>query len=245
MRLRLPAMRLSFSMDRTILAFGLPSFCVQAGMAIVNFVINFQLVKYGALTPIGADDALAAIGVVQRIGQFSVMPLIGIAIALQPLLGFNYGAHNVERVRKTLWYGIGAASSISLLMFVIVEVFAVPIAHAFGISHDGLVDFTAFAIRVQFLMLPFVGFQIVSSNYFQATGQPAKSVFLTLTRQILFLVPLLYLMPVVLPQLFPQFTGLDALYFAAPVADFLSIFTTAVFVAWEMARLRRLSAMYT
>jgi Na+-driven multidrug efflux pump len=84
---------------------------VQAGMAIVNFVINFQLVKYGALTPIGADDALAAIGVVQRIGQFSVMPLIGIAIALQPLLGFNYGAHNVNRVRKTLWYGIGAASS--------------------------------------------------------------------------------------------------------------------------------------
>ena len=244
MRLRLPAMRLSFSMDRTILAFGLPSFCVQAGMAIVNFVINFQLVKYGALTPIGADDALAAIGVVQRIGQFSVMPLIGIAIALQPLLGFNYGAHNVNRVRKTLWYGIGAASSISVLMFIIVEVFAVPIAHAFGISHDGLVDFTAFAIRVQFLMLPFVGFQIVSSNYFQATGQPAKSVFLTLTRQILFLVPLLYLMPVVLPQLFPQFTGLDALYFAAPVADFLSIFTTAVFVAWEMARLRRLSAMY-
>ena len=244
MRLRLSAMRPSFPMDRTVLAFGLPSFCVQAGMAIVNFVINFQLVRYGAATPIGADDALAAIGVVQRIGQFSVMPLIGIAIALQPLLGFNYGAHNVERVRKTLWYGIGAASSISLLMFVIVEVFAVPIAHAFGISHDGLVDFTAFAIRVQFLMLPFVGFQIVSSNYFQATGQPAKSVFLTLTRQILFLVPLLYLMPVVLPQLFPQFTGLDALYFAAPVADFLSIFTTAVFVAWEMARLRRLSAMY-
>ena len=244
MRLRLPAMRLSFPMDRTVLAFGLPSFCVQAGMAIVNFVINFQLVKYGALTPIGADDALAAIGVVQRIGQFSVMPLIGIAIALQPLLGFNYGAHNVNRVRKTLWYGIGAASSISVLMFIIVEVFAVPIAHAFGISHDGLVDFTAFAIRVQFLMLPFVGFQIVSSNYFQATGQPAKSVFLTLTRQILFLVPLLYLMPVVLPQLFPQFTGLDALYFAAPVADFLSIFTTAIFVAWEMVRLRKLAAMY-
>ena len=189
-------------------------------------------------------NALAAIGVVQRIGQFSVMPLIGIAIALQPLLGFNYGAHNVNRVRKTLWYGIGAASSISVLMFIIVEVFAVPIAHAFGISHDGLVDFTAFAIRVQFLMLPFVGFQIVSSNYFQATGQPAKSVFLTLTRQILFLVPLLYLMPVVLPQLFPQFTGLDALYFAAPVADFLSIFTTAIFVAWEMVRLRKLAAMY-
>lgn len=244
LRLRVKALRPSFAMDRTILAFGLPSFCVQAGMAIVNFVINFQLVKYGALTPIGAEDALAAIGVVQRIGQFSVMPLIGIAIALQPLLGFNYGARNVARVRKTLWYGIGAASSISVLMFAIVELFAVPIAQAFGISHDGLVDFTAFAIRVQFVMLPFVGFQIVSSNYFQATGQPAKSVFLTLTRQILFLVPLLYLMPVVLPSMAPQFTGLDALYFAAPVADFLSIFVTAVFVIWEMRRLRRMEQMF-
>ncbi|MFR5090832.1 MAG: MATE family efflux transporter [Adlercreutzia equolifaciens] len=211
----------------------------------MNFVINFQLVRYGALTPIGADDALAAIGVVQRIR--AVLGHAAHRHRHRPAAAarrFNYGAHNVNRVRKTLWYGIGAASSISLLMFVIVEVFAVPIAHAFGISHDGLVDFTAFAIRVQFLMLPFVGFQIVSSNYFQATGQPAKSVFLTLTRQILFLVPLLYLMPVVLPQLFPQFTGLDALYFAAPVADFLSIFTTAIFVAWEMVRLRKLAAMY-
>ncbi len=192
MRLRLPAMRLSFPW---IAPFS-PSGCrasVQAGMAIVNFVINFQLVKYGALTPIGADDALAAIGVVQRIGQFSVMPLIGIAIALQPLLGFNYGAHNVNRVRKTLWYGIGAASSISVLMFIIVEVFAVPIAHAFGISHDGLVDFTAFAIRVQFLMLPFVGFRSSARTTSQATGPASQSVFLTLTRQILFLVPLLYL----------------------------------------------------
>ena len=119
MRLRLPAMRLSFSMDRTILAFGLPSFCVQAGMAIVNFVINFQLVRYGALTPIGADDALAAIGVVQRIGQFSVMPLIGIAIALQPLLGFNYGATTSIASQDAVVRHRGA-SSISVLMFIIV-----------------------------------------------------------------------------------------------------------------------------
>ncbi len=227
MRLRLPAMRLSFSMDRTILAFGLPSFCVQAGMAIVNFVINFQLVKYGALTPIGADDALAAIGVVQRVGQFSVLPLIGVAIAIQPLLGFNYGAHHVDRVRKTLWYGIGAASSVRC-SWALVEVFAEPIVRVFGITHEGLRDFTAFALNVQLLMLPFIGFQIVGSNYFQATGQPAKSVFFSLTRQILFLVPLLFVLPVVLPQLFPQFASFDALYFATPVADFLAIFTTAI-----------------
>ncbi len=243
MRLSVRSMVPNVPLIVTILGYGLPSFCVQAGMAVVNFVINFQLVKYGALTPIGADDALAAIGVVQRIGQFTVMPLIGIAIALQPLLGFNYGARKVARVRKTLWYGIGAATSIAVVMFAGVELFAVPIAHGFGIKHDGLVDFTAFALRVQFLILPFVGFQIVSANYFQATGQPAKSVLLTLTRQILFLVPLLYLMPEMLPSLAPGLTGLDALYFAAPVSDLLATGTTAVFIAWEMVRLRRLARL--
>ena len=223
------------------MAYGFPSFCVQAGMAAVNFVLNFQLVKYGALSPIGADDALATIGVVQRIAQFSIMPLVGMSIALQPLLGFNYGAHKVDRVRKTLWYGIGAATTISVVMFAAVQLFAAPIAQAFGIRHEGLVEFTAFAIHLQFLMIPFVGFQIVGANYFQATGQPAKSIFLTLTRQILFLLPLLYLMPLWLPAVVPQYNGLDALLFAMPIADFLSIFTTAVFIGWEMARLRRLA----
>ena len=99
LRLRLPLMALRPRMDATIVAYGFPSFCVQAGMAAVNFVLNFQLVKYGALSPIGADDALATIGVVQRIAQFSIMPLVGMSIALQPLLGFNYGAHKVDRVR--------------------------------------------------------------------------------------------------------------------------------------------------
>ena len=244
MRLRLSTMGLRPRMDGTIVAYGFPSFCVQAGMAAVNFVLNFQLVKYGALSPIGADDALATIGVVQRIAQFSIMPLVGISIALQPLLGFNYGAHKVDRVRKTLWYGIGAATAISLLMFALVQLFAAPIAHAFGIKHDGLVDFTAFAIHLQFLMLPFVGFQIVSANYFQATGQPARSIFLTLTRKILFLLPLLYVMPLWLPAVAPQYNGLDALLFAMPIADFLSIFTTALFIGWEMVRLRRLARKY-
>ena len=80
----------------------------------------------------------------------------------------------------------------------------------------------------------------MGSNYFQATGQPAKSIFLSLTRQILFLIPLFLVLPLVLPGWFPQFTSLDALYFATPLADFLAIFTTAVFILLEMGRLRKL-----
>ncbi len=223
-----------------ILSLGLASFAVQAGMAVVNFVLNNLLNLYGSMTPIGAEGALASIGVVQRVATFTVLPLIGVAIAIQPLLGFNYGAHLFGRVKKTLWCGIIGATGIGVALWALVHLFPEQIVGFFGITDKGLLDFTVFALKVQLLMLPIVGFQIVGSNYFQATGQPLKSIFLSLTRQILFLVPLLMVLPMVLPDWLPQFTGLDALYFATPVADFLAIFTTAVFVVLEMGRLKKL-----
>ena len=240
MRLRLRMMPLHGETVRLILSLGLASFAVQAGMAAVNFVLNNLLNMYGAQSPIGAEGALASIGVVQRVAMFTVLPLVGVAVAIQPLLGFNYGAKLIDRVRKTLWYGIAGATVLGTLMWLVVHLFPEFIVGAFGITHDGLVDFTVFALKVQLLMLPFVGFQIVGSNYFQATGQPAKSIVLSLTRQILFLVPLLFALPEVLPRVLPQFTGLDALYFATPMADFLSIFVTIIFIIVEMKRLRKL-----
>ena len=224
----------------TILSLGFASFAVQAGMAVVNFVINHLLVQYGALSPIGADDALASIGVVQRVAMFTVLPLVGVAVAIQPLLGFNYGAKLIDRVRKTLWYGIAGATVLGALMWLVVHLFPEFIVGAFGITHDGLVDFTVFALKVQLIMLPLIGFQIVGANYFQATGQPLKSIILSLSRQIIFLLPLLFVLPEVLPHILPQFVGLDALYFAMPMADFLSVFTTLVFIIVEMRRLRKL-----
>lgn len=224
----------------TILSLGLASFAVQAGMAVVTFVLNYLIVQYGASSPIGADDALASMGVIQRVSMFSILPLVGVAIAIQPLLGFNYGAKLIGRVRKTLWYGIAGATALSTVMWAFVHLFPEAIAGVFGISHAGLLEFTVFALKVQLFMLPLVGFQIVGANYFQATGQPLKSIILSLTRQIIFLVPLLFFLPTVLPGLVPEVTGLDALYFATPVSDFLSIFTTVIFIMVEMRRLKRL-----
>lgn len=240
LKLRWRCLKPSGRIMGTILAFGFPSFAVQAGMAVVNFVLNYQLAHYGAASTIGAVNALASIGVINRIAMFTAMPLIGIAIAIQPLLGYNYGAKKISRVRLTLWMGIAAATSIAVLEWAAIMLFPAPIVSAFGITNADLVAFTTFALKVQFLMLPFVGFQIVGSNYFQATGQPAKSIFLTLTRQILFLVPLLMIMPNILPHIIPTLNGLDALYCATPIADFLSIFVTGIFIAWEMRRLRRM-----
>lgn len=240
MRLHLHKMRLHAPTVRLILSLGLASFAVQAAMAVVNFVTNNLLNVYGAQSAIGAEGALASIGVVQRVATFVVLPLIGMAIAIQPLLGFNYGAHLFLRVKKTLAWGITGATSMAVVLWALVHIFANEVVGFFGITDPSLLSFTVFALNVQLIMIPFVGFQIVGSNYFQATGQPAKSVFLSLTRQIVFLIPALLILPHVLPTLFPQYTGLDALYFAAPVGDFLAIFTTLIFVLVELKRLHKL-----
>lgn len=203
MRLHLHKMPLHAETVRLILSLGLASFAVQIGMAVVNFVLNNLLNTYGAQSTIGAEGALASIGVVQRVASFVVLPLIGMAIAIQPLLGFNYGAHLFRRVKKTLAWGIAGATVIAVVLWALVHLFADPIVGFFGITDSDLKSFTVFALSVQLFLIPFVGFQIVGSNYFQATGQPAKSVFLSLTRQILFLIPLYIGLPMVMPMWFP------------------------------------------
>lgn len=242
LKIHLRCMKPKLRIIGRILSLGFASFIVQAAMAVVTFVINYDLVVYGAMHPIGAANALASIGVVQRVAMFTVLPLIGVSIAVQPLLGFNYGARNIARVRKTLWVGVALATGLAMLGWLLVHLFPEQIVQAFGITHDGLVEFTVSALKVQLMMLPFVGFQIVGSNYFQATGQPLKSSLLSLTRQILFLVPLLIILPKTLPNLFPQLTSLDTIYYAAPISDFLAIFTVGVVLIFEIKRLRKLES---
>lgn len=242
LHLRTRCLPLHADVVRMILSLGFASFAIQVAAAIVNFVLNELLVRYGALTPMGSEEALASIGVVQRVAMVAVTPLIGVAVAIQPLLGYNYGAHLFDRVRTTLKEGILGATVIAIFMWALVHLFPNQIVGVFGITDPNLRDFTVFAMKVQMMMIPFVGFQIVGSNYFQATGQPMRSAFLSLTRQVLFLIPLYLWLPTVLPTWFPQYTSLDALYFAVPIADFLAIFTTALFMVHEAHRMRKLES---
>ena len=225
-----------------IFSLGAASFIMQMAMSVINFLVNYLLVFYGAQSPLGAEAALASIGVVQRCAMFTVLPLIGTAVAIQPLLGFNYGAGLIPRVRETVRFGILMAMVIGTCMWAMIMLFSGDIVSFFGIRADALRDFTAFALKIQLLVLPVVGFQIVVGNYFQATGQPMKSIILSLTRQVLFLIPLYIVLPIVLPMLVPTLTGLDALYFAVPIADGLSIVTAAAFLAFELRRLKRVEA---
>lgn len=242
LKLRARNLQPSMPVVGKILQLGMASFCVQVAASIVNVVVNYALTKYGALHPMGAQNALASIGVVQRLAMFAVLPVIGISGAIQPLLGFNYGARLIGRVRTTFKVGVGSAMVLATVLWLVIMVFPEPMVALFGITDPVLADFAVFALRVQMALLPLCGFQIVGAGYFQATGQPLKSTLLSLSRQVIFLIPLLVLMPEVLPGVFPMLTGLDAVYFATPLADGLAILVTFVVVVKEMARLRKVES---
>jgi len=242
LKLHLRYMPLKARTVRLIFSLGFASFAIQAGAAVVNFVLNNMLVKYGAASAIGQEGALASIGVVSRIAMFTIFPLVGVAVAIQPLLGYNYGAHLFKRVKTILWQGIAGSTVIATLMWAAVHIWPSQIVGVFGLEDAQLVDFTIFALKVQLALLPFIAFQIVGSNYFQATGQPAKSAFLSLTRQVLFLIPLYLVLPQILPSIVPSLTSLDAVYFGPPIADFFAIFTTVIFLVFEMRRMKKLES---
>jgi putative MATE family efflux protein len=239
-RLRRRYFGLRSAVVKSIFALGAASFAIQAGAAIVNFVTNYVLVYYGSMDPIGSDVALATIGVVARISIFVVLPLVGVSIAIQPLLGYNYGARLWNRVLETLKVGMLTAVVIGTAMWLVIMLFASQIAMFFGITDQAQIDLTVYAMRINVALLPIIGLQIVGSNYFQATGQPTKSIILSLTRQLLFLVPLQLLLPVILPQIF-DITPLHSIFFSWPCADFLAIFTVGIFMAREVHRVRRLA----
>ena len=213
---------------------------MQFAASVVNVVANYVLATYGALHPMGAQNALASIGVVQRIAMFAVLPVIGVSAAIQPLLGFNYGARLISRVRTTFKLGVLTGVVLAASLWALIMLFPSQLVELFGINDPVLKEFTVFALKVQVLLLPLCGFQIVGSNYFQATGQPLKSTILSLSRQVIFLVPLLLIMPMVLPSIVPSLTGLDAVYFATPLADGLAILVTFVVVLREMGRLSKI-----
>ena len=124
------------------------------------------------------------------------------------------------------------------MLWALAQIFALQIVAIFGLTDQTLSEYTAYVLRVMVAVMPIVGYQIVGSNYFTATGQPIKSIILGLSRQILFLIPLMFILPELLPALIPGMEGLDAVYIATPVADVFAIILTTVFVIREWRRLK-------
>ncbi len=242
-RLHLRCLKPDLRLLGQILTLGLASFVMEVASSIVAIVLNQLLVTYGAQSPIGSDGALSAIGVVQKVGMFAAMALIGLSIGAQPLIGYNYGAQHWHRVIRIFGLALLWAVIIGFLFWMLIHLIPTQIVSLFGVEGD-LSSYTVTALKIYTSVFPVVGFQIVGSSYFQSSGQPIKSATLSLTRQVIFLLPYYAILPWLLPSLLGM-TSLDAIVVATPAADVSAFAVTGIFVALEFRRLKRLRAVQT
>lgn len=211
--------RLRADVIRGILSIGLSPFLMNICACAVVALINIGLGQYGG------DLAVGAYGVINRVLMVFVMVLMGLTQGMQPIVGYNYGAKRMGRVRLALRYGVLAGVGIATFGFLAAECFPRFISGLF--TDDAVtIDFAVTGMRLSALVFPLVGCQIVVINFFQSIGRAKLSIFLSLTRQLLFLIPGLIF--------FPRFWGLNGIWISIPAADVLAFITCmGVFVMFR------------
>ncbi|MDL2237626.1 MATE family efflux transporter [Christensenellaceae bacterium OttesenSCG-928-K19] len=222
-----------FDLLKTTTALGLSSFVTQISVSIVNIVLNNSLRHYGALSVYGSDIPLSAMGIVTKVGGIMVSILVGISIGAQPILGYNYGAKHFSRVKKTYQLAATSATIVAIAVWLVFIFFPEGIIRSFGDNAPEFVEFGALCFRSYQGAMFVAGFQIISSNYFQATGRPVKATFLSMTRQIIFLIPLIFI--------FGALFGLTGVLYSNFVADLSAVILSIFFIIPEMKRLTKLA----
>jgi putative MATE family efflux protein len=206
-----------------IVSLGAAPFLMQLAASVLNAIMNKSLSVYGG------DVAVSGMSAVMSITMLFLMPIFGINQGVQPIIGYNYGAKKYDRVKEALKLGITAATIVVVFGFVITRLFAVQLITIFNSADAELIAFGAHALKVFLIFMPIIGFQIVSSNYFQAVGKPMQASFLSLSRQVLLLIPAMLI--------FPRIFGLEGVLYAGPFSDLVSSMVTAVFLFFELRHL--------
>lgn len=201
----------------SIISIGLSPFSMQIGASFVVVLINSTLLKYGG------DLAIGAYGIVNSINMLVVMFIIGLNQGSQPIIGFNYGAKNYQRMFLALKYTVVVGTVLSTLGFIFGTFFPHQIVTLFTRDEE-LQQIATEAQRISVMMFPLIGFQIVVSNFFQSIGKAKMSIALSLTRQFIFLLPAIFILP-------PIF-GLNGAWAAMPVSDGLSSIVSALTFLW-------------
>lgn len=212
-KLKLQYMKLKLNIVGKIAALGIPGFLLQLANSLLNVILNRNLLIYSG------DIGVSGMGIINSLLTIFIMPIIGIRQGSQPIISFNYGAKKYSRIKTAVKLAIFAATVISIVMYIITRLFPEHIIRLFNQDPE-LVEFGSSALLSWFLCLPVVGFQIIASNFFQAIGRSRAAVFLTLTRQVIFLIPAIII--------FPMFWGTNGILHAAPFADFFSAMVTGI-----------------
>lgn len=204
----------------------------QLAMMIVQIVMNNSLKHYGALSAYGESIPIACVGIITKVNQVFMSFVIGLSQGMQPIVSFNYGAGKYDRVKKAYAYTITMGFCISVLAFLAFHFVPRQIISLFG---NGSEQYFTFAINYFkiFLFFTFLNFiQPITSNFFTGIGKAKSGMFLSLTRQIIFLLPLLLILP--------QIMGIDGIMYAGPVADFMAALASGILVVRENTRMGKI-----
>ena len=231
MRLHLKELKLDGSVCKNVIALGTSSGITQLVACIMQVTMNNSLVYYGNKSTVGGDVALSAMGIVMKLAMILASVCIGIGIGSQTIFGFNFGAEKYHRIKHLFKNAVAAATVSVLIGWLVCQLFPGLIVNLFGGGNSAFVNFAEKCLRIYLFGIFCAGFQIVATNYFQATGQPLKASVLSMLRQLLLLVPLILILPL--------FLGLNGILFAGPIADMSSAVIVALFVIPEMKKLNR------
>ena len=213
LHLRKGIYRLQNQIVKNMIAIGLSPFCMNVASCFIVIFINKGLKEYDG------DLAIGAYGIVNRLAFICVMIVMGITQGMQPIAGYNYGAQQYQRVTKVLKLSIWGATAITTLTFLVGELMPELAASIFT-TDQGLISRAAEGVRIVVLVFPIVGFQMVTSNFFQSIGMANKAIFLSLTRQLLFLLPCLIILP--------RFMGAAGIWWSMPISDLIASIVAGV-----------------
>ena len=205
-----------------IASLGMSNSLNQLAITLVQIVLNNSLTYYGAMTVYGSDIPLASCGIVMKTNAILIGIIVGLSQGSQPIIGFNYGARQMDRVWATYRLAITCNLLISAVGFVLFQFFPHQLISLFGTGSPEYFEFAVRFMRTFLFMVIVNGVQILSSNFFTAIGKAPRGVFLSLTRQVLFLIPLTLILPL--------FWGLDGILYAAPIADGAAFVVTTAFM---------------
>ncbi|MDS1029767.1 MATE family efflux transporter [Bacillota bacterium LX-D] len=222
-KIRLKNLKLQGPVLVSIMTIGFAPFAMQVANSIQQLILNKTLMFYSG------DLALSAVGIMLSISTLLFMPILGLSQGAQPIIGYNYGAQQFDRVKETFKKAAIAGTCIALIGYLMISIWPSQIVGLFSKGDTELTTLTIHAMHVYLALFPVVGFQIIGSHYFQAVGKAVQSAILSLSRQLLLFIPLLLILP--------RFWGAEGVWMTAPLADLLSVMLTASFVYFELKKL--------
>lgn len=225
-------MKLKGDVVKSIVTLGLSSFFTQFAALFMQIIMNQQTIKYGEMSIYGADIPLTVFGIVNKVNGLMMSLIMGISTGSQPLFSFNYGAKKFQRVKQLVKTAMISCVVIGFIGMLCLQSFPNQIISIFGQESDLYNEFAVMCLKNMTIFIFVMGVQMVAGVYYQAVGKPVGALLLSLSRQVLFMIPCFLILPI--------FFGIKGVMWSFPVSDVLSVAMAALMLAVEMRKLNQM-----